>query len=68
MSEKYALNKSDLKNWSKNLLIFFAPAVLLGLGALQAGFDWKYSLGIFSAAVLNSATDLLRKFIAENKS
>lgn len=66
-SPKYSLNKEDLKNWGKNLLIFFGPSLLLGIGALQAGFDWKYALGVFSAGVLNALTDLLRKYLAENK-
>lgn len=66
-SPKYSLTREDLRNWAKNSLIFFAPSLLLGLSALQAGFDWKYAAGIIGNGVLNAAIDILRKFLAEGK-
>ena len=67
------VNKEDLARWSTNLLVYLIPLILLYSGQLNVGIqdgilsgeDFKptlVTLGGMQLYVLNSLTDLLRKF------
>lgn len=65
MSEKFSLNKEDLKKWGKNTLVFLAPALIIFLTAIQAGVPVKEALYSIYLWGLNVAIDLLKKFVQE---
>jgi hypothetical protein len=66
-STRLDLNTLDWKNWGRNALIFLAPALLAFLVALQSGASLRQSLGFVYLWTLNTAIDLLRKFIQGTK-
>lgn len=57
----------DYRKVAKNAAIFFAPMALLVLLALQNGSSVEEILWIVRLWLLNTAVDLVRKFIATNK-
>ena len=63
-SERFTLNREDVKKWLKNASIFFAPAALIFLINIQAGKSIKESLIALQVWGLSTMIDLLRKFIA----
>lgn len=67
MSKRFSLNKEDIKRWLKNAAIFFAPAVLVFLVAIQAGTPKEEAMYLVYLWMLNSSIDLIRKFIANGK-
>jgi hypothetical protein len=64
MSQRFTLNKEDVKKWLKNAAIFFAPALLVFLVAIQAGTPREEALYLVYLWLLNTAIDLTRKFVA----
>lgn len=66
-SGPYQVSYDDLKKWAVNTAIFLAPAALLFLLALQSGKSFQEALVIIELWGLNTAIDLVRKFIADNK-
>jgi hypothetical protein len=67
MSERFTLNKEDVKKWLKNTAIFFAPALLVFLVAIQSGTTREEALYLVYLWLLNTAIDLTRKFVAGSK-
>jgi hypothetical protein len=63
-SARFTLNEADVQKWSKNAVTFFAPAALLFLLEIQSGKSWKEALVALELWALNTAIDLLRKFLA----
>ena len=63
-SKKYQLNSADLEKAAKNALIFFAPAAILFLTAIQSGSTVEEASSVLYLWALNTAIDLLRKFVA----
>lgn len=66
MTERFVLNKEDLKKWLINTAIFLAPAGLLFLLSVQTGRSLEESLVVIELWLLNTAIDLTKKFIAEH--
>jgi hypothetical protein len=66
-SKRFSLNRADLVKVGKNALIFFAPALILALTALQQDASLEEILWIIRLWVLNTAVDLLRKLVAGKK-
>lgn len=66
-SKRFQLNQADVQKWALNALIFFAPAILVFLGSIQAGNSVEDSAKLLYLWALNTAIDLLRKFIAGSK-
>lgn len=66
MSAQYRLDTNEIQKVGKNALLFLAPAIILALGALQAGKTWEDIQYILYLWLINTATDLLRKFMADN--
>lgn len=64
-SGRFTLNQYDWAKWGKNAAIFFAPALLILLVALQNGVPMHDALIAVYGWGLNTAVDLLRKFIQE---
>ena len=64
MSERFTLNTDDVKKWAKNAVIFSAPALLVFLLSIQEGRSIEESLIVLKLWALNTAIDILRKFIA----
>lgn len=74
------INKTELKDWRKNLLVFLAPLGVIYLtailGIMQAE-DFKFSLdafvpnqftlGALALYLVNGALDFLRKYIGDNR-
>lgn len=67
-SDKFKLSSEDINKWIRNTLLFSSPAILAFLIALQGGADFDFAKGAAFSALLGSAIDLVKKFIAENKS
>jgi hypothetical protein len=66
MSERFSLNKEDVKKWLKNAALFFAPALLVFLIAIEAGTPREEALYLVYLWALNVLIDLTRKFLASN--
>ena len=64
-SDRFSLNSTDWKKWATNFLKFSAPSLLVALGGLQAGLDWRVSLGMGISSLLTAAIDLTRKYVSE---
>lgn len=61
--------KIQTMDWEKvlnNALIFLAPAALIFLLAVQSGTPLKQALLVVETWAINTAVDLIRKFIAAN--
>ncbi|MDQ5931254.1 MAG: hypothetical protein QG674_420 [Patescibacteria group bacterium] len=65
--ENFGLTQADLKKVVKNALIFFAPALLIFLLEIQGGGDIKVAIVAIKLWAINTAIDLLKKYIAESK-
>jgi hypothetical protein len=61
-SQANSLSKSDIQKWAKNLVVFFAPAGIIFLLALQNGAELKEALLPVYSWMLGSLIDLLKKF------
>lgn len=64
-SKRFTLNSQDLRKVAKNALTFLAPALLVFLVEIQAGHSPKEAVSVLYLWGLNTAIDLLRKFIAQ---
>jgi len=61
-SKRFTLNKTDIKNWFKNALLYAGPDLIVFFGALSAKFSAE---DMFVAVIfLNLVIDLLRKYIS----
>lgn len=65
-SKKFNLNNEEIKKVVKNALIFAAPAILMFLTVLQSGGTFKEAFVAVQVWTLNTAIDLIRKFMASN--
>lgn len=63
-SKRFTLNRADMERWARNAAIFLAPAGLVFLTALQSGATLRAAVLALWVWLLSTATDLLRKFIA----
>lgn len=63
-SDRFQLNMDDAKRIARNALIFLAPALIVFLTQLQAGVPMGEALVALKLWALNTAIDLLRKFIS----
>lgn len=64
MSQRFSLNKQDLKQIAKNALIFLAPALLVFLTTFQATHNFEMASVALQTWGLNTAVDFLRKWSA----
>jgi hypothetical protein len=67
MSERFKLNKEDIKKWLKNAAIFLAPAALVFLAVLETGGTIEEGLIALKLWGINVLIDLIRKFLAGAK-
>ena len=67
MTHKERVVAVDWKRWLRNAAIFFAPAFLLALVALQQDATAQEIYWILRLWLINVAIDLTRKFIATSK-
>jgi predicted AAA+ superfamily ATPase len=63
-SKRFTLNYDDTRKWLKNAAIFLAPALLFFLIQIQAGKPWQEALDALYLWGINTAIDILRKFVA----
>jgi len=61
-SPKYSLNKEDVYKWSKNLLVFTAPALAVFFFQLSQGVDPKIALAVALLALYGMLADLFKKY------
>lgn len=64
MSNRFELNREDLKKWLNNAAVFLAPAALIFLVEINSGHTLEQALIAIKVWALSTAIDLLRKFIA----
>lgn len=63
MSKKYTLNSKDKQKIVENARLFLAPALLVFLVSVQSGMPWKQALGAVYLWALNTAIDVLKKYV-----
>ncbi|MBU6501189.1 MAG: hypothetical protein KGI72_05180 [Patescibacteria group bacterium] len=62
-SPRFTLSKEDIIKWLHNAVIFLAPAALVFLVALRNTGSSHQAFIVLYMWALNTAIDLLRKFI-----
>lgn len=67
MEFKTRVTETEYMKVLRNAALFLAPAALLALIQLQGGASWEEIANILYLWLLNTAIDLLRKFIAAGK-
>lgn len=65
-SERFNLNREDIKKWSRDCAVFFAPAVVLYVGVLKMGGSTQQANVALYGWALNTIYDLAIKFIKGN--
>lgn len=63
-SNRFQLNKEDIRKWGKNALIFLAPTILVFIASLSQLVPQEAWYGAILLYLINILTDLFRKFIA----
>lgn len=63
---RFTLTRAYTERWLYNTAIFFAPAALLFLMAIQSGKSLSEALIVIELWGINTAIDIIRKFIAKN--
>ncbi len=63
-SPQFTLNKEDLKKWSKDSIIFFAPVLIMMLGDIQSGKSWEETIVAAKVWGLGMAINLLKKYVS----
>lgn len=66
-SQPFDLNWSDWKKIGTNAAIFFAPAALVFLSAIQAGYGFKTAMLSVYTWLLNTGVDILKKYVEGTK-
>jgi hypothetical protein len=67
VSESRELIRADVLQSLRNALVFAGPAVLVLLASFVEIVPAEARYGALALFVLNYATDLLRKFLSENR-
>lgn len=62
-SKRFTLNGTDWNKWSKNILIFSAPLLIIALTELQKGTPVEKVLPLLYAGLINALIDIIRKFV-----
>lgn len=65
-SSRLELDREDMRKIVRNALIFAAPALLVFLSEIQTGRTPDQAFVAFKVWLLNTAVDMLRKFMADN--
>ncbi len=63
-SERFTLDRNDLTKWSRNALVFLAPALLVLVASIVKVVPTDFKYGAVVLYLLNLLVDLLRKFVA----
>lgn len=66
-SQPFSLSRADLIKVGINAAIFLAPAALVFLSAIQAGYGFKTALLSVYTWFINTLVDLLRKYVEGTK-
>ena len=61
-SEKYKLDKQDLKAIKKQIIIIYTPVILLFLDQIE---KWQFDIKILWALALSITIDLIRRFLKD---
>lgn len=64
MSKKYTLNAKDREKIFENARLFLAPALLVFLVSIQSGMPIKQALSAVYLWALNTAIDVIKKYLA----
>ena len=78
MSQAYTLSGVDFQKWTRNLLVFLAPVVLIylafvaaAIAAANGAFSFselvpnQIVIGAMVLYVINGITDIVRKFVPD---
>lgn len=66
-SDAYELIKQDIKKWAINTALFLAPAGLIFLVAIRDNVPLEQALYLIYLWLLNTAIDLLRKYVEKTR-
>lgn len=66
-SPAYSLRKEDVQKWLWNAFIFAIPALLVLLASLKDVIPVDASWGVVALYLVNVLTDLLKKWMNENR-
>jgi len=66
-SGRWQFNSLDFQKWSRNTLIFLAPAIIVFLVSLQSGMTIRQASGALYTWGLGVVLDWLRKFSSSNQ-
>jgi len=61
-SEKYKLDKQDLKAIKKQIIIIYTPVILLFLDQIE---KWQFDIKILWALGLSITIDIIRRFLKD---
>lgn len=67
VSDKKQITKEDLMAWFSNFKKYSAPAILVGLLALQAGKSWEEISWLMYGVLLQNAINIVSKWIGESR-
>jgi len=67
ISKAFEFKNEDFKKSLYNALVFLAPVLVVAIPALAKQIPAEVAYGSVILYVLNFVTDLLKKFIQENK-
>lgn len=59
--------REDFIAWSRNILLFSAPALAIYFGQLAAGVDYRIAGGVALLAFWGAIADFFKKYSGENK-
>lgn len=62
MSTKFKLDKQDLINISRQIVIIYSPVILLFLDQIQ---EWKFDYKIVVALIISTSIDILRRYLKD---
>lgn len=65
-SGRFQLTKKDIQKWVFDTAYFFAPALLIFIGALQVGTPPKDALMALYGWALNAVFNLVRKWYTDH--
>ena len=64
---RFSINREDTGKWLKNALIFAIPALIVLVASFKEIIPDGAVWAPIALYVINVATDLLRKYLADNK-
>lgn len=61
-SQKFSLDKTDIKEISKQVIIIYSPVFLLFLDQIES---WEFDIKFIFALIISTTIDIARRFIKD---